>query len=507
MSAIQQAGMPALQSTINVTENATCGSGRQPDFNSLDFPNAVKTDMVATHRNPRKNKRFARERPRRILATQSDVMMTTTCARRNLQRPGKTPSFSQFDQGRTHSLRCKLLQVVAGLCLLLAVRPSQAVGTWTALANTPPTSVNNCLLLSDGTVLALDGNGNCNKLTPDIHGSYINGTWTRLAPMNASRLFYASQVLTNGMVFVAGGEYGPGHDHAELYDPLNNIWIRLPDPIQGVGFSDCVSAMLPNGNVLLAPVSLFGGCLIYNVAGNSWQTAGSAQNQNEVCWVRLPSDNVLTIDTASQNAEHYVPSLNQWVADGGVPVPVYGEGAELGPGFLLPNGNVFYIGGTNNTAIYTPGSTANSPGSWVAGPQMIFGTNQLGALDAPAAMMANGKIICSLGPMSGGGPSSFYEYDYTSNGFTSVTAPGGGSTYGSAPFGTSMLCLPDGSVLFVGGQNTQSLYIYTPDGSPIAFGQPAINNITENSDGSYRMTGTGLNGISAGAAYGDDEQM
>lgn len=423
------------------------------------------------------------------------------------QRLEQPSSCIPFETLCTCLFRSCLIGAVAGMFLLLASRQSLAVGTWTPLANTPPTGVNNCLLLSDGTVLALDGSADCNKLTPDIHGSYINGTWTRLAPMNASRLFYASQVLTNGTVFVAGGEYGAGHDHAELYDPLNNIWTRIPDPIPGVGFSDCISAMLPNGNVLLAPVSLFGGCRIYNVTGNSWQTAASAQNQNEVCWVRLPSDNILTIDTASQNAEHYVPSLNEWVADAGVPVPVYGEGAELGPGFLLPNGNVFYIGGTNNTAIYTPGSTANSAGSWVAGPVMLFGTNQLGALDAPAAMMVNGKIICCLGPMTGGGPSSFFEYDYTTNAFTSVPAPTGGSNYNSAPFGTSMLCLPDGSVLFVGGQNSQSLYIYTPDGSPIAFGQPAINNITENSDGSYRMTGTGLNGISAGAAYGDDEQM
>jgi hypothetical protein len=70
-----------------------------------------------------------------------------------------------------------------------------------------------------------------------------------------------------------------------------------------------------------------------------------------------------------------------------------------------------------------------------------------------------------------------------------------------------MLDLPDGSVLFVGGQNSGSLYVYKPNGLPLAIGQPAINSITENVDGSYQMTGTNLNGISQGAAYGDDEQM
>ncbi len=393
------------------------------------------------------------------------------------------------------------------LIFSLSLTQCLAGGTWTALTRQPATGVNNCILLSDGTVFTDDGGGQCNKLTPDIHGSYINGTWTRLASMNYGRLFFASQMLTNGQIFVAGGEYGSGHDHAELYDPLNDIWNTIPDPIPGVGFSDAISETLPNGNVLLAPVSEFGGCLIYNVSANTWQTAGSTKNQNEVAWTKLPSDNILTINTASTNSDHYVPSMNQWLTDDPLPLPVYGKGAELGPGFLLPNGNVFYIGGTNNTAIYTPGSTPASAGSWVAGPPLVFGTNALGALDAPAAMMVNGKILCNLGPVDGGGPSYFYEYDYVSNAFTQVSAPGGGSTYNNPPYVTSMLCLPDGSVLFVGGQDSQNLYVYTPDGSPLAAGQPAINSITENADGSYHLTGTGLNGISEGAAYGDDEQM
>jgi hypothetical protein len=183
-------------------------------------------------------------------------------------------------------------------------------------------------------------------------------------------------------------------------------------------------------------------------------------------------------------------------------VPLYGYGAELGAGFLLPNGKVFYIGGTTNTAIYTPGATASSAGSWVANAII---PNGLGAVDAPAAMMVNGKVLCDLGPVGGfNGPCSFYEYDYTVNTFTQVTAPGGGSTYNSVPYANSMLDLPDGTVLFIGGQNSQSLYIYTPDGTPLAAGQPVISSITENADGSYHLTGTGLNGITEGAAYGDE---
>jgi hypothetical protein len=68
-----------------------------------------------------------------------------------------------------------------------------------------------------------------------------------------------------------------------------------------------------------------------------------------------------------------------------------------------------------------------------------------------------------------------------------------------------MLDLPDGTVLY--SRDGADLYVYQPDGTPLAAGKPAISNITANADGSFTLTGTLLNGISEGAAYGDDEQM
>jgi hypothetical protein len=395
---------------------------------------------------------------------------------------------------------------------LLVANTSEAAGTWTSLASSPPVGVNNCILMSDGTVLGMNGAGQCVKLTPDIHGSYINGTWSGLATMNNSRLFFSSQLLTNGNLWVAGGEDGSGGSSSELYGSLNNVWTLIPAPASGYpDFSDSISEILPDGNPLVCPVYTGTACLIYNVFSNNWQTAASCNaSQDESDWVKLPGDSILTIDAFSQNSEHYVPSLNQWITDGGVPVPLYDSSlGELGSGHLLPNGKAFFVGSTTNTAIYTPGATVTNAGSWVAGPAMVFGANQLGQSDAPSAMMANGKILCCLGPSATyNAPCYFYEYDYTVNTFTQVSAPGGGSTLNdTAPFGTSMLDLPDGTVLFMDGQNTGTLYIYTPDGTPLAAGQPVIDSITENLDGSYQLTGTGLNGISEGATYGDDEQM
>jgi hypothetical protein len=78
-----------------------------------------------------------------------------------------------------------------------------------------------------------------------------------------------------------------------------------------------------------------------------------------------------------------------------------------------------------------------------------------------------------------------------------------------------MLVLPDGTVLYChieqGNLSYSSfgsqLYIYQPSGSPLAAGKPTISAISRNSDGSFHLTGTKLNGISAGASYGDDIQM
>jgi fibronectin type 3 domain-containing protein len=373
----------------------------------------------------------------------------------------------------------------------------QAGGTWSALTHSPPGGICNALLLGDGTVMCADGGRNWYRLTPDIHGSYINGTWSTLASMHDNRLFYASQVLTNGNVFVCGGEYGAGTGKAEIYNSLQNVWTECPLP--GVGYIDAESRMLPDGNVLMEKD-------VYNVVSNMWMPVSTLQGQDEAAWVELPDGSVLTVDFNASTTERYIPAQNRWIVDATCPVSLYGYGAEEGAAILMANGKVFFIGGTVNTAIYTPsGTTAN--GSWSVGPKMVFNGTGLGAVDAPATYLANGNLLVAIGPTNGfDGPTSFYEYNYSSNAFAQVDGPTG-LTYNNAPFGSSMLNLPDGTVFFIGGQGTTHLYVYKPDGTPVATGRPVINSISQNADGSYHLVGTGLNGISGGAAYGDDFQM
>jgi hypothetical protein len=60
-----------------------------------------------------------------------------------------------------------------------------AAPTLTPLTNQLLDGINLTMLLTDGTVMAQDGSYPYMrwKLTPDINGSYLNGTWTQLASL------------------------------------------------------------------------------------------------------------------------------------------------------------------------------------------------------------------------------------------------------------------------------------------------------------------------------------
>ncbi|MFZ0642277.1 MAG: hypothetical protein WAM25_03910, partial [Candidatus Acidiferrales bacterium] len=74
---------------------------------------------------------------------------------------------------------------------------------------------------------------------------------------------------------------------------------------------------------------------------------------------------------------------------------------------------------------------------------------------------------------------------------------------GSYP--TRMLILPTGQLLF--SDSSSQLWIYTSDDQPNPFVRPFITKINYQGQGMFRLSGLQLDGQSAGAAYGDDDQM
>src|SRR5215472_11185846 len=120
------------------------------------------------------------------------------------------------------------LSLIAGL---LVASPATQAATWAKVNNPAPSSIQIMVQMTDGTILVQSYNGQTwMKLTRDIHGSYINGTWSVLAPALTPRIYFASQVLPNGKFWLIGGEYtGPGllanwSNTAEIYDPVANTW-------------------------------------------------------------------------------------------------------------------------------------------------------------------------------------------------------------------------------------------------------------------------------------------
>src|SRR4051812_18758212 len=171
--------------------------------------------------------------------------------------------------------RSKRLAAVAAGFLMTMVGAGTAKAAFTPLTNAPPTFLNSCLLLTDGSVMCQGYFSNTwHRLSPDAFGSYVNGTWdtTPIAPMpngtdtrigcnpcTYAPLFFASQVLSDGRVVVIGGEdlsgfpLGVDTNIGFMYDPVTNTWSRQLTEAFGSGnLGDTMSTVLPNGTLLVS---------------------------------------------------------------------------------------------------------------------------------------------------------------------------------------------------------------------------------------------------------------
>src|SRR5581483_1601124 len=111
--------------------------------------------------------------------------------------------------------------------------------SWSKLTNTAPFNAGVALLLTDGRVLVhaeQDAPADWYTLTPDNHGSYINGTWKKVAslPSGYGPVYQSSAVLPDGRVLVEGGEYNFGQgvwtNLGAIYDPKANTWTKVNPP-------------------------------------------------------------------------------------------------------------------------------------------------------------------------------------------------------------------------------------------------------------------------------------
>ena len=392
---------------------------------------------------------------------------------------------------------------------------------WSYLAHAPTFNVSTMLLLTDGSVMCQDGgSNNWWKLVPDAFGSYVNGTWQQLASMHQTRRYYASAVLADGRVFVAGGEYsdaGGDTNTAEIYDPTTNAWtvIQAPTntavmpPVAWNQIGDAPCAVLANGHVLMGSIGTQQ-TAIYDPTANSWTLTGNKGSvSSEETWTLLRDGSVLTADCANHpHAERYVPGTNTWSAAGQCVNDLVQAGSiEIGPAVLLPDGTVFAMGATGRTGIYTPPTGAAPQGTWAAGPDFPVDANNLRfeAKDAPGVLQPNGRVLVAAGPNSdantGGYPTPTHLYEYDGDTLYQVADP---SNAGGVPYNTRMMLLPTGEVLFANESTTVA--VFTPHGGPDPSWAPTITNVPDplTTGTDVVIHGRQFNGLSQAVSYGDD---
>ena len=415
----------------------------------------------------------------------------------------------------------KMLRVLGlGLVMLTWAGLAQAQ-TWTSLTNQPTFLTDTAVLLTDGTVMTHQYNSpNWWRLTPDNTGSYVNGTWSQLAsmPSNYAPLYFASVVLRDGKVLVEGGEYNNLIQNetnlGAIYDPAANTWTAVNPPTGWTEIGDSPAIALANSTVMLGQ-NQTKNFAFFNESSLSWTVSGTGKADIfvEEGFVLLPDTSVLTVDTSkAKNAERYLPpaSLNKWINAGTTPSNLADPGSlEIGPLILRPQGTVFAMGakssGAGQTAIYTPPTTHMGTGTWAAGPNFP-GSNDMA--DAPAAILPDGNVLCEVSPGIFGSPVSFDEFDGTQ--FNSVPNPAKVGSDNTSYEGR-MLVIPTGQVFWVPADGkTKFAALYTANGSANPNWAPTIATFPATlTHGSVnnKISGTQFNGLSNGAAYGDDAGM
>jgi Galactose oxidase, central domain len=443
-------------------------------------------------------------------------------------------------------------------------------GSWSTF-NVPSTSTGTfaadiMILLTDGSILVHNASTTSSNLEnakqwlrmrPDGQGNYGNPSWGAEINMINARQYFGSGVLPDGRVFAIGGEFSddpafpPGQNDSplgETFDPQTNKWSQItkPSAFQFVR-GDASSSVLPDGRVLLGgasttePPSTWSNLTaIWDPTDDSWIQAGlefgtvSTTTKNdapeEEGFTLLQDGTVVAPEVQNApNSEKYLPSLDKWVTAGSTPDTLVFQtfqGAivyEIGPAVVLPNGTLFAIGATGQTALYTPNSDPTKPGTWAAGPTFPNDTTGNGnwatltAIDAPACLMPSGKVICVAGSMVGlqgdffSQGTTFLEFDPTSSATTIPSLdeqPGIAS--GTFTYQCWFILLPTGQLLVSAATNT--LYLYTPDpatSAPNPAWKPANISVPNPMvlGRSYTLSGTQINGMSQAVTYGDDGNM
>lgn len=462
--------------------------------------------------------------------------------------------------------------------------PPIVQGSWQALTNQPNfisydlTDPDNpipaaggaqlCLLLTDGSVL-VQNNGFWDtneiwKLTPDINGSYVNGTWSQLASLPYTPLYSSNAVLADGRVIILGGEYTDWDfnftltDEGAIYDPVLDTWTSISGPDFFTNFyptwegngalhpiGDSANAILEDGTFLVH-CKLSKQAAIWNPKESAlpvWTEVGTSTKQylnSEEGFTLLPNGKVLTVNTYKEykinhdvgddtfpypfdltQSEIYDPETQEWSYGGSTIMPLPDTATtsqtdvpqefEMGAAVLRPNGTVFCPGSNGNTSIY---NTINN--TWKRGPRLPSLDSpeyQIGIQDGPGVLLPNGNVLFAASPIkpSYSPPVHFFEFNGTKlkeqPTIPHATIDNPSLLTPDPAYICSLLMLPTGQVLLTDSSNDVEIFTpgdtnYNHSWAPIIHTYP--HTVTAGT--TYKIQGVRFNGMSQASMYGNENQ-
>jgi hypothetical protein len=367
----------------------------------------------------------------------------------------------------------KTAMLAALLLLTTSAATAATAQGWTPLVNRPSVnSIQLMILMTDGSVMVhtFDDIQTWVKLTPDAKGSYINGTWVTLGKMITPRLYFASQVLQNGKLWVMGGEYtGPFQDanwgpQAEIYDPLRNSWSEVAGypPQTGCGHVPVTSSV----TLTAGSAAINGIYSTYRILPGWTVTGPGIPAQATVVQVDSP-----TRVTMSAKATTSGPAVVKFV---GVPASCFGDD----PSILVP-GRKILVGNLlgPQTYLYSIAENAFTPtGTKVYNDS----SDEEGWAVLPSGQVLNYDLFQSIATNTG------YAEKYTpSTGVWTSISPADGTARGTLPVLSDpqvgfelgpILRLLDGRVLVIGAN--QHTALYTPSSNTWAPGPDMRADLT-----------------------------
>ena len=250
-------------------------------------------------------------------------------------------------------------------------------------------------VLPDGRVLVAGGdtNGNTTLATAEIYDPAAN-TWTATASMAEARTRQTATLLLSGKVLVIGGYDRSGSltfsQTAEMYDPAMGTWTAMATQLAGPR-GQHAAQLLPGGNavLLIGGVSRTGFVITaelfpVNGSGSTTVLPGTVPNGNVYTSVLLDDGSVLAMSDGSNTALRFHPDTSSWTTS------IFSRTRSLPTMTTLADGRVLLAGGTGGGGVRLTTAEIYNPDAnvWTMAAPMFTGRSA-----ASAVLLNDGSVL------------------------------------------------------------------------------------------------------------------